>query len=162
MQLALDYPDRVVSVTAINSPASMVPKRWKDKLTVLQRKLLVKVFGMRKVGEVLSTRLFPGDEFVDIRKQFAKRWAQNNPAAYQKALNAILKWDITDELHRIYHPMLIVAASEDYTPLAWKQRIVDLAPNARLKIIENSRHATPVDQSDEFNQVLHEFLQKQS
>lgn len=158
MQLALDYPDLVISITAINSPADMVPKRWRDKLTVLQRKLLVQVFGMRKVGEVISKRLFPDEQFREYRKQFAQRWANNDPTAYRKALDAILRWDITHELHKIDQPLLVIAASDDYTPLAWKERIVNLAPDASLQIIQNSRHATPVDQADVFNQILGDFL----
>ena len=158
MQLALDYPDLLISVTAVNSPADMVPKLWQDRLKVLQRRVLVRIFGMRKVGEILSKRLFPGKEFAEVRQQFAQRWARNNPVAYTRALKAILAWDITSELHRIKHPLLVIAASEDYTPVVWKRRIVELAPNASLEIIENSRHATPMDQPDVFNQVLKEFL----
>jgi pimeloyl-ACP methyl ester carboxylesterase len=158
LQLALDHPDLVASITAVNSPADMVPRRLQDRLTVLQRRLLVKVLGMRKVGCVISARLFPGDDFSDVRKQFADRWAQNDAAAYQSALDAILQWDISAELHRIHQPLLVVAASDDYTPLAWKQRIVELAPDATLKIIEDSRHATPVERPDAFNVVLNQFL----
>lgn len=158
MQLALDNPDLVLSVTAVNSPADMVPKRWQDKLTVLQRKLLLQVLGMRKVGEVIAMRLFPDEKFKDYRAQFAQRWARNDPTAYSNALNAILCWDITNELHRIHQPLLVIAASDDYTPMAWKERIVKLAPDARLQIIQDSRHATPVDQPHAFNEVLDSFL----
>lgn len=160
LQLALDHPAIVVTVTAVNSPADMKPRRLRDKLTVVQRKLLVKLLGMRRVGHIIAGRLLPGDEFTERRQQFADRWAENDPASYNASLNAILAWDITPDLPRINQAILVVAARDDYTPLAWKKRIVDLAPDARMVIIENSRHAVPVERPEAFNAVLLEFLQK--
>lgn len=158
IQLALDYPLMVSSLTAINSPASMRPRRIRDKLSVIQRKLLVRVLGMRKVGKVLAGRLFPGAQFTDLRETFAARWAENDSAAYRASLNAILKWDVLGRLHELAMPVLVVAASDDYTPLKWKQVIVEKAPLATLVVIENSRHATPVERPDAFNDALQQFL----
>ena len=161
LQLALDHPAIVVTVTAVNSPADMKPRRLRDKLTVVQRKLLVKLLGMQRVGHVIAGRLLPGDELTERRQQFADRWSENDPASYNASLNAILAWDITPDLPRINQAILVVSASDDYTPLAWKKRIVDLAPDARMVVIEDSRHAVPVERPKAFNAVLLEFLQKQ-
>lgn len=158
LQLALDHPAVVATVTAVNSPPDMVPRRLRDKMTVIQRKLLVKLLGMRRVGYIIASRLLPGDEFIERRQQFADRWFDNDPVSYQASLNAILEWDITPDLPQIHQAILVVSASDDYTPLAWKKRIVELSPNARLVVIENSRHATPVERPEAFNAVLLEFL----
>ena len=160
MQLALDYPAMADSLTVINSPASMRPRRFKDKLSVIQRKLLVRLLGMHKVGKVLAGRLFPGADFVEIRETFAARWAENDPAAYRASLNAILKWDVVDRLPELALPVLVVAASDDYTPLESKQLIAENAQSATLVVIENSRHATPVERPDAFNDVLGTFLKR--
>ena len=158
LQLALDYPALVATVTAVNSPADMKPRRLRDKLTVAQRKLLVRLLGMRRVGRIIANRLLPGDEFTARRQLFADRWSDNDPASYQASLDASLNWDITPELPDIRQAILVVAASGDYTPLAWKKRIVDLAPNAQMVLIENSRHALPVERPEPFNAALLEFL----
>ncbi len=158
LQLALDHPALVATVTAVNSPADMKPRRLRDKLTVVQRKLLVKLLGMQRVGHIIAGRLLPGDEFTERRQLFANRWSYNDPVSYQASLNAILEWDITPDLPNIKQAILVVSASDDYTPLAWKKRIVDLAPNARMLVIENSRHAIPVERPEAFNAVLLEFL----
>lgn len=162
MQLALDSPNAVTSVTAVNSPADMVPRRITDKLQVLQRKLLVKLLGMRRVGTVIAKKLFPDDKFAERRVLFEQRWAGNDTASYYASLNAILRWDITPELSHIKQPILVIAAREDYTPLAWKERIVELAPDAKLVVVENSRHATPVERPNTFNRILLDFLAEQS
>lgn len=160
MQLALDFPSLVSSLTMINSPANMRPRRLKDKLSVIQRKLIVRFLGMRKVGNVLAGRLFPGDTFVELRETFAARWAENDPAAYRASLNAILNWDVSHRLPELAMPILVVAASDDYTPLEWKQIIVEKAQWATLVVIEDSRHATPVERPDAFNKVLIQFLER--
>ncbi|MFK7892234.1 MAG: alpha/beta fold hydrolase [Granulosicoccus sp.] len=72
LQLALDYPAGVATVTAVNSPADMVPRRLRDKFAVLQRKLLVRLLGMRGVGMAIAGRLLPGTEFTDRRQLFAE------------------------------------------------------------------------------------------
>ncbi len=158
LQLALDHPEIVATVTAVNSPADMKPRRLRDKLTVVQRKLLVSLLGMRRVGNVIAGRLLPGDEFTERRRLFADRWADNDPASYQASLDAILHWDITPDLPLIKQAILVISASDDYTPLAWKKRIVDLAPDARMVVIENCRHAVPVERPEAFNSTLLEFL----
>jgi pimeloyl-ACP methyl ester carboxylesterase len=52
----------------------------------------------------------------------------------------------------------VVTADRDYTPVALKQAYVDEMPNARLLVIEDSRHATPMDQPEQFNSSLLTFL----
>ncbi|MNE84557.1 hypothetical protein D3C80_1814750 [compost metagenome] len=42
--------------------------------------------------------------------------------------------------------------------MALKAAYVKLLPDARLVVIEDSRHATPLDQPQRFNQTLLEFL----
>lgn len=158
LQLALDHPSIVATVTAVNCPADMKPRRRRDKWTVAQRKLLVRLMGMRRVGRIIANRILPGDEFTERRQLFADRWSLNDPASYQASLDAILDWDITPDLPDIRQAILVVAARGDYTPLAWKRRILNLAPNARMVVIENSGHAVPVERPESFNTALLEFL----
>lgn len=56
-------------------------------------------------------------------------------------------------------PTLVISADHDYTPVAQKEIYVKLLPNARLVVIEDSRHATPLDQPEVFNTTLLDFLQ---
>ena len=158
LQLALDHPKRVASLVLVNSPADMRPTGITMRIQVLQRKLLVRLFGMRKVGKVLAERLFPDPAHADIRSTFAARWAENNPANYRYTLNAILRWHVTERLPDVVVPTLIMVAEHDYTPLAWKQQMLESMPLAELVIVENSHHATPVEHPMRFNELVSSFL----
>jgi len=158
VQYALDHPSFVKTVVAVNSPPDMRPKGVKQHLQVVQRKVLVKLFGMKKVGEVLADRLFPGEQHEATRTTFAQRWAENDTDAYSHSFNAILDWSVVDRLSEFQPPLLVMAADQDYLPLSSKQVFIDEVPNATLTVIENSRHATPVEHPDIFNSELIKWL----
>ena len=56
--------------------------------------------------------------------------------------------------------MLVIAGDQDYTPVESKQEYVAHLGDARLEVIAYSRHGTPIDQAEKFNQLLVEFLQQ--
>jgi pimeloyl-ACP methyl ester carboxylesterase len=63
-----------------------------------------------------------------------------------------------DQLGVIRCPVLVVAADEDYTPIESKAAYVKLLPQGEMVVIEDSRHATPVEKPEVFNRVIIEFL----
>jgi pimeloyl-ACP methyl ester carboxylesterase len=77
-------------------------------------------------------------------------------------MRAMIGWSVTEKLGSIKCPTLIIAADQDYTPVALKEAYAKLIPNAQLVVIPDSRHATPVEQPEKFNNVLMEFLAKQN
>ena len=101
------------------------------------------------MGEVLSERLFPKDEQVELREMFVERWAENDPRAYREAMKALVGWSVSDHLDEIQCPVLVVAAEEDYTPVETKEDYVMRLPQGELVVIEDSYHATPVDRPEE-------------
>ena len=116
---------------------------------------------MRAMGQTLSQRLFPKPEHADLRTTFVQRWAENDQAAYLAAFRAMVGWSVLDKLPTIQQPTLIVAADQDYTPVAVKEAYAKRLPNARLAVIPDARHATPVEVPDRFNQVVLDFLAQQ-
>jgi len=162
LQLAVDEGELVRSLVVVNSGSEMVVRNIKERFAVLQRFLIVRLLGMRKMGEVLGGRLFPKSEQSELRQMFADRWAENDPRAYREAMRAIVGWSVTEQLHKIECPTLVIAAEHDYTPIEDKAPLVNEIKNVELVIIENSRHATPVDQPVEFNKVLSAFLARRT
>ena len=159
-QLAIDSPALVRTMVIVNSAPELVVHNFKDRLGVWQRFAIVRLLGMRKMGEVLSKRLFPKDEHASIRATFVERWAENDPRAYQNAMRAMIGWSVMDQLSAIRCATLIISADQDYTPVALKEAYLKRIPNARLVVIPDAHHATPVEQPDKFNTVLMEFLSK--
>lgn len=159
-QLAVDAPDLVRSLVIVNSGPEFIVRTFKERLGVIQRELIVRLLGMRKMGEILSKRLFPRPEHEELRRQFVERWAQNDKRAYLHSLRAIVGWSVADRLSTIRCPTLVIAADKDYTPVSLKEAYVARMPQARLVVIPDSRHATPVERPERFNEALMAFLSK--
>lgn len=159
-QFAVDHPEIVKSLTIINSWAEMIPRTRQEKLAIFKRLVIFKLLSMRKIGETLSKGLFIKPEHEEIRKIFVEQWAKNDKSAYMASMRGAIGWSVVEHLDKIKCPTLVIAADEDYTPIEDKQIYVDLLPDARLEVIEDSRHATPVEKPEEFNQVLSAFLKE--
>ena len=156
-QLAADYPTLVRSLVIVNSGPEMILRRPREKFAIMQRRMIVRLMGMRKMGTVLADRLLPGADHVERRALFAERWARNDKGAYLRALSAIVGWSVTERLASIACPVLVVTADQDYTPVAWKQWYTDLLPNGSLVVIPDSRHMMPIERPELFHEALHSF-----
>jgi 3-oxoadipate enol-lactonase len=155
-QLAVSQPQRVRSLTIVNSSPSFVAKTWREHLMVLQRLVVIRLMGMRRMGQVLAPRLFP--EHPALQAEFVAQYAQNNKQDYLATLKALVGWSVAGQLHHISCPTLVVSADQDYTPVAAKQAYVDQIPHARLAVIADAHHAVTAERPEAFNAVLSEFL----
>jgi 3-oxoadipate enol-lactonase len=161
-QLAADHPELVRSLVIVNSGPEMVLRTWKERFAIFQRRMIVRVMGMRSWGSVLADRLLPAREHAALRTEFVERWARNDKAAYLRALDALVGWTVTARLPGITCPVLVVSADQDYTPIPWKERYTAMMPNARLAIVADSRHMMPIERPEAFHDVLIPFLAGQS
>ncbi|MBT3313381.1 MAG: alpha/beta fold hydrolase [Anaerolineae bacterium] len=161
LQFGLDYPERTHSLTIVNSWVDMRLKTLEDWKGYIQRAIIFRLFSMRKIGEVLGAKLFIKPEQKELLNDFIKSWAKNHKPSYMASFQSGIGWSVEDRLGEITCPVLVIAADEDYTPVSEKQTYTDKIPNARLAVIEDSRHATSVERPDEFNRVLLAYLQEQ-
>lgn len=159
-QLAVDTPETVRRLVVANSTPEATLDAWEDRWRYWSRRLVSRVLGMRTVGKLLARKIFVKPEQGKLRQQFIERWAANDKQAYLATIDAIAGWSVADRLDEITCPTLVVAADEDYTSVAHKRRYVKQLPNARLVVIPDSRHATPVEQPDAFNDELAKFLRE--
>jgi pimeloyl-ACP methyl ester carboxylesterase len=157
-QVGVDYPQLLKSLTIVNSGPEVKVKRPKDVLIVAQRWAFSRLLSLETIGKGLGKKLFPKPEQVELRLKIERRWPMNDKRAYLASLDAIIGWGVRERLARITCPTLVVTADHDYTPVAAKQAYVDELPNARLLVIEDSRHASPMDQPAFFNTQLLAFL----
>lgn len=157
-QLALDDPQRVRSLVIVNSGPDARPRELRWKLAVAYRRLLMAILPIEKLGTWIGGRLFPKPEQAALRRTFAERWADNDPYAYACSVRAILAWSVLDRIDDVRCPVLVVTGDRDYTPVALKRKYVDLLGDARLVVIPDSGHATPIDQPASFNRVVLDFL----
>jgi Predicted hydrolases or acyltransferases (alpha/beta hydrolase superfamily) len=162
LQLGADAPRLTRSLVVVNSAADAELQTWHDVWFYLSRRTAVQVLGMRRVGEILARKLFVKPEQEDLRREFVRRWSQNDKQAYLWSIDAIMGWSVWDRLSSITVPTCLVASSHDYTSVSEKQRIVDEMPRAELAVVEDARHALPVERPAAFNAVIEEFLERVS
>lgn len=76
------------------------------------------------------------------------------------ATGTLKDWDITDRLHEITSPTLIISAvSDEMTPYLVKQ-IHDRIPNSKWHLLQGT-HLVHVEQQDSYNRLVEEFLARQ-
>ncbi len=156
-QFAIDHPTQVKTITIVNSaPTLGDPAQVKPEIDL--RVGIVQQMGMRAMGQALAPNLFPKPEHAALRETFIERWAENDPRAYIEATRSMLDWNVVAQLGKIQCPTLVIAADQDYSPVAVKEAYVKLMPNAQLVVIPDSRHAVPIEHPAEFNAALAKFL----
>ena len=162
LQFGLDYPEFVESLTIVNAAASLrVPK---DRLPHALVRVALLLTGQReKLGVWVAAGLFPRSDQSELRAEAAKRISENLRLNYLRAIIAILRFNIKDQVHRIQVPTLVVAGElDDTVPMGPKVELARSIQGSRLEIIVGSGHATPLDAPDEFNQLLLQFLRERA
>jgi len=160
MQLALDYPEAVRSLTLVNTFAKL-HSGSSGFFRKLVRIAFVALGRMDQVGQWVAAGLFPKPDQELLRQAAAERIASNPRGAYLRAIWAATRFDIRDRLHKINAPTLVVAGELDQTvSMEAKKELADNIPGAHLVVIPDSGHATPLDAVEEFNRTLLEFLSK--
>lgn len=157
-QMAVDCQHRIRSMVILNSQPSFELDHWRKHWLALVRIIMANFMGMQRTTRFVSKRLFPEPHQEHLRKRMLERHGNNDKNAYLAALNALKGWSVTDWVAGIHVPTLVIAAEEDYTPVEEKERFVANMPNAALKVIRNSRHATHFDRPETFNRMVVEFL----
>ncbi|WP_017903337.1 alpha/beta fold hydrolase [Pseudomonas asplenii] len=157
-QLAVERPRLLRSLCVVNSAPEVKVRSANDYWQWAKRWSLARLLSLNSIGKALGSMLFPKPEQAELRRKMAERWARNDKRAYLASFDAIVGWGVQERLSAITCPTLIVSADRDYTPVSLKQSYVKLIPDARLVVINDSRHATPLDQPKVFNRTLLEFL----
>lgn len=158
LQLAIDWPDLVRSLTLVNTFARMQVGHG-GRLHAAGRMILLAFGHMEWMGRWVARALFPDDDQELIREAAAARIASNPRGAYLRSLGAVARFDIRSRLGNIVAPTLVVAGDRDtIVPVKAKMELANRIPGARLEVVRGSGHATPVDAPDVFNRLILEFF----
>ncbi len=157
-QLAVDAPDLIRSMTIVNSGPELVPRNRTEKMALWSRVMIVRWFGLERMGRILAPRLFPNPDQGPDRARFLERFLTNDRAGYLAALQALIGWRVTPSIGAIRVPTLVVASELDYTPPERKEEYVRLMPNAKMVVVPDAHHGLPIEDPETFNEVLAEFL----
>jgi 3-oxoadipate enol-lactonase len=83
------------------------------------------------------------------------------PATYRKAVQLLTTFDRRALLPQISVPTLLIAGSDDRTaPASVMERMAAKIPGAEFVTLAGCGHLGPMDQPEEFNEVLRAFLER--
>lgn len=157
-QMAVDHPERIQSMVIVNSGPAVVAHTIKDRFNVWMRFFIVRVMGMKKMGETLAPRLFVDADQEALRQTFISRWAENDARAYLDAMRAIVGWTVEDKINQIKVPTLILSSDQDYTPVSVKEAYLAKMPKAALQVLPNAHHAVSSERPEAFNEAVRQFV----
>ena len=107
-----------------------------------------------------------GEIFIDKQAKLLeaakKRYVDLDYPPLVQLLDAFLKLDITDQLHKIQAPTCVIAGEKDILKPAYpySKMIHDRIPNSEMHIVHGSGHAITFDKPEEFNSIVLGFLRK--
>ena len=123
----------------------------------------IEVNGVANFNESFIKKVFYKDSFTNKKEQVEELRSvvfSNPEHLIQRGLAAIAERSETcSALDKITIPTLIICGKEDsVTPLAQSEVMKKAISRATLKVIENAGHVSNLEQADEFNKHLSDFL----
>jgi pimeloyl-ACP methyl ester carboxylesterase len=97
------------------------------------------------------------DEMLGL--YYADRGVRRDARKFVKAISKRITLEAAERLRSFDKPALVAWAREDRVfPLAHAERLVDLLPQGRLEIIEDSYSFVPEDQPERLGELIREFV----
>jgi len=94
-----------------------------------------------------------------VRNEVVETMARIDPAAYRTGAAAVWLADQRDRAAAIGVPTLVACGEEDkITPPSLSHELVEMIPGARYAGIARSGHISNLEQPEEFNRIVEEFI----
>jgi len=163
-RIAINHPERLLSLTLLETSADP-----EDPKNVPQYRKLVKAIrwlGIKRVSNKVMPIMFGSTFLADkLRKSDRKQWLTmlqgNRKGGVIKATTGVIERTGTyEQLGEITTPTLIIVGDEDAaTPYAKSERMHFAIAGSKLAVIKGAGHTSTVEEPDQVNRVLNEFLE---
>lgn len=158
-QLAIDFPHKVKRLVLCNTFAHLWPTSMSEARILMRRLIVSTLLPMATTARVVATDLFPRPDQAAIREVVLSRVGGNDLESYRHLIDAIRRFDSRPHLSRIQAPTLLITGDRDNViPRGCQQQLVRGIRNIKWHIVRDSGHATPIDQPEEFNRAVFDFL----
>lgn len=78
---------------------------------------------------------------------------------YIQSVKACIGHDVKNQLSKILVQTLVIVGEEDIlTPRYFSKVLCENIPDCRMSVIKGSGHVTPIEQADDFNKIVLDFL----
>jgi 3-oxoadipate enol-lactonase len=152
-------PQRLKSMTIINSGPALPDKTFAAKKMLWTRVLSIHLLGMHRYAHKVAQSMFPGEGKEALIDIFTRQIASNPKKVYLKNLKSLFGWGVLEHLADIEVPTLMLTGDRDYSPVAVKQAVVDAMKNAKLVVISDTGHGTPIEKPGETNEAIAHFIE---
>ncbi len=163
MRLAIHNSNLLKSLILINTSSET-----ESKVTLPQNLLLAWIgrhIGLSVVANKVMAKFFGRSFLNDLSRAATKRiWKEhflaNDRKGISKAIKGVLfRESITNKLHHIHIPTLIIVGENDIPTPVEKSKIMQRSiKGSRLKIIPRAGHMSPVEEPDLVNETIDAFL----
>lgn len=157
LTMAAEHPDRVSSVVALNSTASLSPENVEG--TKLLRRLAQEAMAGGDGGKVLDTIvpttyspewMAANKDALPLRRQQVAALPKGWFAGVDAILAALEKMDLAPSLGRIRVPVTVIAGENDVTfPVPQSQELMKAIPGARLEVVPGASHGYVLERPDD-------------
>ena len=117
----------------------------------------MQVFYDKHVCRVVPNPDFVTRSFAKLAEDPTVYYTMNGPSEFH-CIGSLRTWNITDDLHRIAVPTLLVSGRYDEATPTIVGEIADRIPNNEWVIFEESSHMPHVEEPERFAEVLNAFL----
>lgn len=165
LQLALDRPDLLRSLTVVNGwsrPDPHIARCFRTRISLLNDS------GPEAYVHAQPLFLYPANWISEHAGRLAEE-EQHHISGFQgrenmlARINALLAFDIDDRLGEIATPVLVSASADDMlAPSLCSERLAQRLPKATLDIVPWGGHAFTATAPDQFNTTLLAFLGAQA
>ncbi len=162
LPFALQYPDRLRSLTLMNTSAEEQPFKERQLLKILAA--LGHAIGLTPRASRMATHLMFSHAFSKRRPDIVQAWRLRVEAmtlrAIAKTTTLIAYRDsVVDRLHEIRVPALVIGSDlDEAAPLAHSQVLAAHLPNAEFVTLTQTGHGSPVERPREVLAHLLPFL----
>jgi pimeloyl-ACP methyl ester carboxylesterase len=157
--LAIHFPAKVNKLILVNTFARLRPTSLREAYTLARRMVVSKYLPPKTTARVVARDLFPKPEQAALRDEVVSRVGVNDVSSYRHLVDALRRFDSRAQLDQIAAATLLITGERDaVVPRSCQQQLARGIRRARWQILRDSGHATPVDQPEEFNRVVLEFL----
>jgi 3-oxoadipate enol-lactonase len=160
LEMASLRPNCAPKLGLINSLATYQPRDLRKWLETYLSATIVRMVGMPRAACLMAARLFPEPWQRAMREHTARVMGSVPANSYLGTGLALARWAILDRLDGLTSRVLLIAAENDFTPLAEKRELAQKL-KAELVVVRGSRHGTPFDSVEATNASLLALLTDQ-
>jgi 3-oxoadipate enol-lactonase len=159
--LALKYPQMLHGLVLCDTSSRVPPEArptWDERIKVTRTQ------GMEPHVEPTIGRWFTApfwEKRPDVVEPVRAMIRATSPRGYIGCCRAIAALDLTDRLHAITAPTLIIVGEDDPgTPVAASRTIHEKIRGSELVILKSASHLSNMEQPEAFNRAVTTFLAK--